>query len=171
MKRCVDGTDWVAKVKKAIDDKTQAEWLKTLTKRWQGLLAGDSPCVSSERAILDERLMRDLKTTPKECAEKDRDQLLERFAEKFGRDSWSGGWLTIPRRLTVENVKLDIRPTSLCYVDYMGKEKEIVVEGAKGIVGTVTVYFGRGHSRSVSVYHRYIGKTFHQYVGLACDSE
>lgn len=171
MRPCVSSKEWVAKVKKSIDDKTQAGWLKTLTERWRGLLAGDDPCVSSEQAELEYRRTLKLKPTPREYAEKDRDELLTRFAEKLDNASQFGRPRPFPRRVTVDEITLDIRPTSFCYVDYMGKEKEIVVEGAKGIVGTVTLHFGRGHSTTVSVYHRYIGKTFHQYVGLASDSE
>ena len=153
MKKRVEGKEWVAKVKKAIDDKTLAEWLKKLTERWRGLIAGDDPCVSSEQEELERRRKLKLKTTPKEYAEKDRDKLLERFAKKLENASQFGHTRLIPRRLTIDDVKLDIRPTSFCYVDYMGKEKEIVVEGAKGIVGTVTLTYSRGHSTTVKWRH------------------
>ena len=150
---------WTTMVKRAIGSKTLAEWQSVLEERWDSLLRGDErPCIWSEGNLLDFHMRQRLTTKPKQYAVKDLDHLLLVFARKFNIDQER-----LPVSITVSDAKLDIRPTSSCQVDYMGKRSRIGIEGAKGIVAGAVLKF-KDRTITTKVFHRFIGKTFHQYV-------
>ena len=150
-------------MRSAIGRKCWNRWLERLTEHWRIVLRSGATTEDECSILADlgtQKRRGEFDSNEWRTVDLAKHTLLKELSAVTGKIQKACGPFT---DVTFDEAELRFRPNSVCVVDYDHDELEIAISGAVRITGVATLRHAGGTTSRVTVFQRFIGKTFWQY--------